>query len=50
MIRWITTIAVLISAALIAPLTHVTASLTTTDDQGHAGISRSPHVQCRLER
>ena len=33
MIRWITTIAVLISAALIAPLTTVAASLTTTDDK-----------------
>ncbi|CAG0929079.1 hypothetical protein PLCT1_00903 [Planctomycetaceae bacterium] len=33
MIRWITTIAVLISAALIAPLTTVAVSLTTTDDK-----------------
>jgi hypothetical protein len=33
MIRWITTLAVLISAALIAPLTHVAASLTTADDK-----------------
>ncbi len=33
MIRWMTTIAVLISAALIAPLTNVAASLTTVDDK-----------------
>lgn len=33
MIRWITTIAVLISAALIAPLTGPAADLTTTDDR-----------------
>jgi hypothetical protein len=33
MIRWLTTLAVLVSAALIAPLTNVAASLTTTDDK-----------------
>lgn len=33
MIRWMTTIAVLISTALIAPLTNVAASLTSVDDK-----------------
>jgi len=33
MFRWMTTLAILVSAALIAPLTNVAASITTVDDK-----------------